>query len=380
MPAGSSSRGHVLTLYASSAAPAPRRRPARNPPGLRFGPVSGSARTATGRRTSTSRGRTSTSPSTSATTSTSGPADSAGGARAHTDRTLPAVFARETETLTDYRLRYALHRSDPDLCAAHAAHLFVVIRDDHDCAGDTPENDVSPRSPSSGRPPPTAPTGRTSRCAHRSPLGARHAPPPPCPLRPPRAVRRPRHPFRPGVRERLAAPGARLRGPLAHPRRRRQERWLPGGWCSSTAHWNIVPQQVTFAQRRNSTEKDHGLSLDAWDGYPASRSRVLDGAASADVRGLVVLTGDVHVHRRPRDRLRRPRLPHRRSRTGPPHPSPRERTAPSAPPTRRRTWPPTPTCASTAAAAATSSSTSNPRVRAPTSSPSRTPPARASAS
>lgn len=58
--------------------------------------------------------------------------DSAGGARRYTDRKLPDVFNREATTLADYRLRYALYKSDPDLQAAHAQHPFVVTWDDHE--------------------------------------------------------------------------------------------------------------------------------------------------------------------------------------------------------------------------------------------------------
>jgi alkaline phosphatase D len=36
--------------------------------------------------------------------------------------------------------------------------------------------------------------------------------------------------------------------------------------------------------------------MDSWDGYPASRERVLAGAEAAGVDNLMVLTGDVHVH------------------------------------------------------------------------------------
>ncbi|MET9804697.1 PhoD-like phosphatase N-terminal domain-containing protein, partial [Streptomyces sp. NPDC006368] len=53
------------------------------------------------------------------------PVDAAGGHRRYTDRRLPAHFNTETVTLEDYRLRYALYKSDPDLRAAHAAHPFV---------------------------------------------------------------------------------------------------------------------------------------------------------------------------------------------------------------------------------------------------------------
>ncbi len=36
--------------------------------------------------------------------------------------------------------------------------------------------------------------------------------------------------------------------------------------------------------------------MDAWDGYPASRDRVVKGWVDAHARNPVVLTGDVHAH------------------------------------------------------------------------------------
>ncbi|WP_406860603.1 alkaline phosphatase D family protein [Streptomyces sp. HUAS MG47] len=74
-----------------------------------------------------------------------------------------------------------------------------------------------------------------------------------------------------------------------------QERWLLDGWRDAQALWNVVPQQVVFARRRNVPTPDLKLSMDSWDGYPASRRRILDGAAAAGVANLMVLTGDVHV-------------------------------------------------------------------------------------
>ncbi len=43
----------------------------------------------------------------------------------------------EVVALEDYRTRYGLYRSDPDLQAAHAAHPFICIWDDHEVANDT---------------------------------------------------------------------------------------------------------------------------------------------------------------------------------------------------------------------------------------------------
>lgn len=43
----------------------------------------------------------------------------------------------EVVSLEDYRTRYALYRSDPDLLAAHAAHPFICVWDDHEVANDS---------------------------------------------------------------------------------------------------------------------------------------------------------------------------------------------------------------------------------------------------
>jgi len=43
----------------------------------------------------------------------------------------------EAITLDDYRTRYALYRNDPDLLAAHAAHPFICVWDDHEVANDS---------------------------------------------------------------------------------------------------------------------------------------------------------------------------------------------------------------------------------------------------
>ncbi len=42
----------------------------------------------------------------------------------------------ELVTLTDYRTRHALYRSDPDLQAMHAAHPMIAVWDDHEVAND----------------------------------------------------------------------------------------------------------------------------------------------------------------------------------------------------------------------------------------------------
>ncbi|MFF7200718.1 alkaline phosphatase D family protein [Streptomyces sp. NPDC008141] len=226
-----------------------------------------------------------------------------GGARNYTDRRLPAHFNRETVTLEDYRMRYGLYKSDPDLMAAHAAHPFVLTWDDHETennyADETPENDVPPEEFLLRR-----------AAAYRAYWENQ-------------PLRRPQQPKGPDMQlyrrlhfGRLAqfdildtrqyrsdqayGDGWKVPGPeSADPSRTltgaTQERWLIDGWKRSGSRWNVVPQQVTFAQRRDVPTAAYKLSMDAWDGYPASRQRVLAGAQTAGIENLMVLTGDVHV-------------------------------------------------------------------------------------
>ncbi|MFF6785743.1 alkaline phosphatase D family protein [Streptomyces sp. NPDC012510] len=229
--------------------------------------------------------------------------NSVGGARNYTDRVLPDLFNHETVTLEDYRLRYALYKTDPDLRAAHAAHPFVVTWDDHETennyAGDNDEHDSPPEEfllrraaayraywenqPLRRRQRPDGPDMRLyrrftwGRLAQFDILDTRQ------------------------YRDNQAqGDGWQIPGPeSADPARSitgaAQERWLLDGWAGSDATWNVVPQQVTFSQRRNAVGENYKVAMDAWDGYRASRERILAGADAAGIENLMVLTGDVHV-------------------------------------------------------------------------------------
>ncbi|MFF8639713.1 alkaline phosphatase D family protein [Streptomyces sp. NPDC015345] len=226
-----------------------------------------------------------------------------GGARNHTDRTLPAHYNKETQTLEDYRLRYALYKSDPDLRAAHAAHPFVVTWDDHET-----ENNYADDIDENGNPPAEFLLRRAA--AYRAYWEN-------LPLRRPQLPKGPdAQLYRRLVWGRLAqfdildtrqyrsdqaygdkahAPGPETDDPKRTITGATQERWLIDGWRRSRALWNVVPQQVTFSQRKLDLTAQAKLSMDAWDGYRASRERVLAGAKSAGLENLMVLTGDVHV-------------------------------------------------------------------------------------
>ncbi|WP_235033070.1 alkaline phosphatase [Streptomyces sp. WAC05374] len=229
--------------------------------------------------------------------------DSAGGHRGYTDRQLPAHFNRETVTLEDYRMRYALYKSDADLQAAHAAHPFVVTWDDHETennyAGAVPENGVPPeefllrraaayRAYWENQPlrPPQRPTGPDMRLYRRLSFGS---------LAQFDILDTRQYRSNQAYGDGWQAPGPESEDPSRTMTGAAQERWLLDGWRESDVTWNVVPQQVTFAQRRSLPTADYKLSMDAWDGYPASRKRILDGAVAAGLENLMVLSGDAHV-------------------------------------------------------------------------------------
>ncbi|MFI8192325.1 alkaline phosphatase D family protein [Streptomyces sp. NPDC085946] len=231
------------------------------------------------------------------------PVDSAGGARQYAGGTLPDVFNRETLTLADYRLRYALYKSDPDLRAAHAAHPFAVTWDDHET-----ENNYAGALDENGTPPEQFLLRRAA--AYRAywenqPLRAAQLPKGPDALLYRRLqwgtlaqfdildTRQYRSDQAYG--DRPHAPGPESDDPARTLTGAAQERWLLDGWKASGALWNVLPQQVCFSQRKFDVTADAPLSMDAWDGYRASRDRIVAGAKAAGVDNWMILTGDVHV-------------------------------------------------------------------------------------
>jgi alkaline phosphatase D len=58
----------------------------------------------------------------------------------------------------------------------------------------------------------------------------------------------------------------------------------------------VLAQQVFFAQRDFEAGPVEAFSMDGWDGYVASRRRILEGIQQRRVANPVVLTGDVHQH------------------------------------------------------------------------------------
>ena len=217
----------------------------------------------------------------------------------------------EPYTLEDYRARYALYKSDPDLQAAHAACPWIVTWDDHEV-----DNDYADDRPEDGMP-------KEQFLARRAAASRAYYEHMPLPER--------MKPNGPDMRIHTqlgwgslarfyllddrqyrswqACPRAGRRGgsnavnvaeceALANPNRsmlgRAQERWLSGAFAQSAARWNLLAQQTPMAQFDQLPGEGRRAWTDGWDGYPAARSRLFEALLEHRVANPVVLGGDVH--------------------------------------------------------------------------------------
>lgn len=223
---------------------------------------------------------------------------------------------RETVTVTDYRMRHAQYKTDPDLQALHARVPFIVTWDDHEVAdgwfpGGAFEHDSSTEGPFADRRAAalraydewmpvrisgTAAPGdgedierrlRFGDLADLSMLDLR------------------------SHRDERVEPGdPRLEDGARTITGRGQRTWLVDGLRDSTARWKLVGNPVMIAPmlmpQRPKPEEMAVIrttdpmawgpaepNTDTWDGYPADRRRVLAGMSGID--NVVFLSGDVHT-------------------------------------------------------------------------------------
>jgi len=207
----------------------------------------------------------------------------------------------ETVTLANYRQRYAQYKADPDLQAAHAVAPWVVVFDDHEV-----ENNWADEVPERPDPNFLARRAAAFQAYYENMPLRRSSIPRGIDMQLYRRLRWGRlatfhmldtRQYRDdqgcgdGYKDCPAAldPARSITGA-------EQEEWLLEGFRRSTARWDLLGQQVFFGQRDSSSGPQRVVSMDAWDGYAASRDRITRGWVEAGVRNPVVLTGDVHTH------------------------------------------------------------------------------------
>ena len=214
-----------------------------------------------------------------------------------------STSAPRSSSLADYRRRYALYKSDPDLQAAHAAAPWLVVPDDHEVENNYASTVRADNSPGADRRAVDGPAHRRLPAYYENmPLRPASAPSrQQHPALPPGALGQPGHlpharhppvPRRPGLRRRLEGLRRRRPGqPHASPARPRR----PG--CSTASASTSAPgtssgQQVFFARQFDAAGRGQHGRLGRLPRLPRPRSS--RAGSQRGVRNPVVLTGDVH--------------------------------------------------------------------------------------
>ncbi|WP_417464212.1 alkaline phosphatase D family protein [Kordiimonas sp.] len=74
-----------------------------------------------------------------------------------------------------------------------------------------------------------------------------------------------------------------------------QEKWLMWGMGRAGAKWNVMAQGMLFSKHDYKPGDGELIGSEYWDGYVASRDRVLDMFEKRNVSNPVIIGGDVHA-------------------------------------------------------------------------------------
>jgi alkaline phosphatase D len=208
----------------------------------------------------------------------------------------------EIVTISDYRNRHALYKTDAGMQAMHAHCPWIITWDDHEVdnnyAGDVPEDkqtrtDFLERRANAYQAYyehmplrlPAKPEGSKMQLYRRvgfgdlaefSVLDTRQY--------------RTDQPCGDGNKVPCAAvtdPAATILGDA-------QESWLTQNLSNSRARWNIIANQVLVARIDNRPGPEETLSMDQWSGYEVCRDRFMKYLHDRKPSNPIVITGDIH--------------------------------------------------------------------------------------
>jgi alkaline phosphatase D len=220
----------------------------------------------------------------------------------------------ETVTRTDYRVRHAEYKTDPDVQALHAVLPWIITWDDHEFADNAWSGGAENHQPATEGPwadrivaarraylewMPVRASGADSRLYRRLRFGDLAE----LSMLDLRSYRSEQVGLGPGLRD-IADTNRTITGA-------EQMTWLTAGITSSPTRWQLVGNPVMFSPLLVPPLDPHSTSAltellgvpatgvpintDQWDGYAADRQRLLDAIAAADRRNVVFLTGDIHT-------------------------------------------------------------------------------------
>jgi alkaline phosphatase D len=225
---------------------------------------------------------------------------------------------KECETLADYRARYTQYRLDPNLQFLHAAMPALMTWDDHEVQNDYAnrwgQNFQDPQAFLARRaaayqafyefmpvkPGYSRPHGPDMRLYDRYDFGDLMR----VDIIDGRQYRSREACYGDPAKQEGHGGGGHLETPTACPELTdasrsmigaAQEKWLFAGLASSKARWNLIANDVLMARLHQKAQTaEDGSWTDGWDGYPASRARLLQHIAASKPANPVVVTGDIH--------------------------------------------------------------------------------------
>ncbi len=214
----------------------------------------------------------------------------------------------DVQFLHEYRQKYRLYQSDPDLQRMQGNHPFVTIWDDHEVEDNYAGN----------RPSPAAAEGETNPGQpRRQPLPFRRKNAYRAFFEAMPRIKRKGEPTRIYARGRMGrmadifllderqyrdqqpcgdanfipcpeadAPGRRM---LGLP----QKGWLKRGLADSGAQWKLLGNQLMLMSFDLAPRQP--VTVDSWDGYGAERRELMQHVLDRGVKDVVALTGDIHT-------------------------------------------------------------------------------------
>ncbi len=206
------------------------------------------------------------------------------------------IPAKELLTLEDYRTRYSQYRLDKDFQEVHKLHPFIAIWDDHEIANNAYTNGAKNHQAEEGD---YLKRRQAAQQAYYEWLPIRE-----------NAGGQLYRKITMGKLADILLLDERVAGRSAPVEKtddknytseersmlgKQQYQWLTKSLSSSEARWKVIGNQVIFSDFDYSKVRpERPTNLDAWDGYPAEKKKLIEFVQERQIDNLVFVSGDTH--------------------------------------------------------------------------------------
>lgn len=216
----------------------------------------------------------------------------------------------EAYSLTDYRIRHAQYKTDPDLQNHHAQVPFAYCWDDHEVDNDYADWRSESLDPAfllrraaayqafyEHQPMPVSmvPRGPSMPIYSHLDFGSlariylldnrQYRSVQPCP-----------NPTKGGGSADVDEACKGVFDPAQTMLGADQERWLRARFQDSPAAFNLIAQQTIFGRFDSGVGPARKRFTDGWDGYPLARTRLIKDLEQSKLRNPAILGGDIHAY------------------------------------------------------------------------------------